>query len=711
MSAMDSKADYQKRLDVLRQKALDRISKSSSPLPRQAKRETRELIHDLHVHQIELEMQNEELRQAHQELERSRDRYLSLYHDAPVGYVVADSAAMVLQANKTFAYMVDRDIPALLNKPLTQTIHPDDRALFFARFKAFYKKPAGKRLEVRMVRSDQSLLYVELKGHLLDDGAIDISDGVPDGRLLINISDITDRKSAENAIISAKRQWEQTFDAVPDLIAIIDEKSTVVRVNKALAGRLGVAPKDCVGKKCYQVLHEDGARPVDCPHQALIRTGRASEIEEFRRKFNGHFLTTVLPFDAGDSDNRWCIHISHDITDRKRAEKELLKLRNLESIGKLAGGMAHDFNNILTAIIGHIDLALLYAEDQEKQSSHLQGAIEAAQHARELANRLITFADGGNQVKQAVDLCQLMETVTGLTLSGTNVAYELDLENDLPALIVDGDQISSAVQNVLTNAGEAMPWGGKVAIKAHTVDVERFNGNQVPPGRYVKIEIRDSGVGIAADDIGKIFDPYFTTKQMGAQKGMGLGLTICHSIVNKHQGHIAVRSKVGEGTTVTILLPAFVTPAVAKRSPDSEEKSSHPESCRVLYMDDEKILWNVIRSMLHRMGCETDIAFDGKKAVSLYKAALEQGRPYAALILDLTIRGGPGGKEVLQEIHQIDPSAKAVVLSGYSSDPVFEDYSRYGFVGALEKPFKTQCFLDLMTGILNKSPRMRQQSS
>ena len=701
---MDSaQKDYQRRLKVLRERALAQISGSSSAVSESLSQETRELLHDLHVHQIELEMQNEELREAHQKLERSRNQYLNLYHNAPVGYVVADSAGMVLQANKTFASMVGFDIPALLRKPLTHSFHPDDSPLFIARYRAFFKQPDDKRFEIRLVRKDLSTLNAELKGHRINSDSTALTDRHLDGHLLISISDISVRKSAEAAILRAKLQWEQTFDAVPDLIAIIDEHLTIVRVNMALARRLGVEPKACVGKKCYEVLHEDGSLPSDCPHQQLYRTGRTIiEHEGFSRRFNGYFITSVLPFEVGYSENHWLIHISRDVTDRKLAEKELLKLRNLESIGKLAGGMAHDFNNILTAVIGHIDLGTLYEKQQDKQRHHLKSAIEAADRARKLANRLITFAEGGNQIKKTVDLTQLLETATVLTLSGTNVAYDLDISTEIPTLIADVDQIKSAIQNILTNAREAMPWGGKVQVLARSEDLERFNGNPVEPGRYVRIDISDNGIGIVADDLGKVFDPYFTTKQMGDQKGMGLGLAICHSIITKHQGHLSVRSKVGEGTTVTLLLPTFVRPAVCEESNSIVvDNAGRENGCRILYMDDEKILWCVIREMLYRFGCDVEFAIDGKEAVSMYKTSLEEGSPYSALILDLTIRGGPGGKEVLQEIHQIDPTAKAVLISGYASDPVFEDHYKYGFMGALTKPFKTEQLIDLMSNILH----------
>lgn len=698
---MDADKQYQKKMAVLRDKALARISKSSTDISDTVDQETRKLLHDLHVHQIELEMQNEELRQAHRELESSRDRYLELYHSAPVGYVVTDAAGMVLQANKTFGHMMDEDISTLLSKPLTRSIHTDDRAVFFARFKAFFKNPVDKRLEVRLVKKDQTVIHAKMEGHRISGVDDALSARNLSGRLLISISDITKRKTAEAAIIRAKVQWEQTFDAVPDMIAILDENAEIIRVNKALSKRLGVEPKDCIGKKCFRVLHEGQNSPPDCPHQQFLRTGRACETEGFSGKFNGHFITTVLPFNAGDQEKNWCIHISRDITDRKRAEKELLNLRNLESIGTLAGGMAHDFNNILTAIIGHIDLAMFHSQSREKRLSNLESAIDASYRARDLANRLITFAEGGNQIKQATDVRQLLEATTILTLSGANVEYDLNLSLDLYPVIADGDQIKSAVKNMISNAKEAMPWGGKLTVSARNVELEKFNGHAIAPGHYVRIDVRDEGSGIESNHLDKIFDPYFTTKQMGDQKGMGLGLAISHSIIKKHQGYISVHSRVEHGTTVSFVLPAFLTPNEPERRKNLRVGKKAPARHRVLYMDDEEMLWEVIANLLERIGCRVDFASNGDQAVSMYKKSLGNGEPYAAMILDLTIRGGAGGKEVIQKIHRIDPGAKAVVLSGYNDDPVFGDFGKYGFVGAIEKPFKAERFIKLITDILD----------
>jgi PAS domain S-box-containing protein len=566
---MSAENKFDERLTDLRRKAEARLADSHLDAEPAAGGQIKRLLHDLHVHQIELELQNEELRAAQHELERSRDGYLELYHNAPVGYVVTDSAGMILQANKTFGHMLDRDLANILHKPLAHMIHEDDQAVFLSRFRAFYNNPLNKRLEVRMTPTDRRVIHTQLAGRrIAPPGASSAAPDTPD-RLLITISDITQRRLAEMAIIRAKTQWEQTFDAVPDLIAIINEKSAIVRVNQALAKRLGVPPQACVGKKCYHVLHERRDRPAGCPHQRLLTSGRPSQTEAFNRKLGGHFITTVAPFNTDEQGARWCIHISHDITDRKRVESELLKSRNLESIGTLAGGMAHDFNNILTALLGNIEMLKLHLADNQKARPFLDGATGAAFKAKDLANRLLTFAEGGAPYTQPIMIGRLLEESAQLGLSGSNVTYDLQLDDRLAPTVVDEVQIKSALQNVIYNAREAMPGGGKLVLKARNVEAPPENAPLMAPGSYVRIDICDQGGGIRAEVLDKIFDPYFSTKEMGPQKGMGLGLAISHSIIRKHRGHIAVYSSEGQGTTVTIHLPVTAPHDARSFRPDA----------------------------------------------------------------------------------------------------------------------------------------------
>ena len=510
-------------------------------------------------------------------------------------------------------------------------------------------------------------------------------------RLLITISDITQAKLAERAIIRAKRQWEQTFDAVPDLIAILDDRQTVIRVNQALARRLGTTPQECVGKRCCDIFHDDDAPPSVCIHQQFLATGRPVEGEAFNRRLNGDFITSVSPFHTEDPDTRWCIHISRDVTDRKRAEKELLKLRNLESIGMLAGGIAHDFNNLLMALVGNLELAKFNVKDEET-TAYLDGALSSAFRARDLASRLLTFSKGGDPHLKPANVTRLIEETLQLCLCGSKVTSRLRCPEDLPPVIVDETQIKSAFQHIITNAREAMPWGGGLSITAQTATVEPANDPVMKAGRYLRIDFADEGDGIHPHHLEKIFDPYFTTKQMGSQKGMGLGLAICYSIIRHHGGHIAIDSTNGSGSTVSVYLP--LTPSTAQqsahRTPPDPATERSPRRRHLLFMDDEKSIWEVVRPIFAQMGCEVDFAADGDTAIRMYQDALDARDPYAATILDLTIRGGKGATEVIQHLLSIDPQVRAAVFSGYSSDPVFTDYRQYGFVGALQKPIQME---------------------
>jgi PAS domain S-box-containing protein len=685
--------DFQKKLATLRKRALSRMSEDTEPLDKQVDVKTRRLLQELNVHQIELELQNEELREAQQQLELSRDRYMQLYHHAPVGYVAVDSAGLVLQANGTLGRMLDRDIAKWVGKPLADLIHPDDREIFFGRFRAFFSSPSGKNLEFRMLKNDGATVYTKLEGSRIDPSVVPAAPPELTDSLLIIISDISRRKAAEQAIIVAKRQWEQTFDAVSDPIVIVNDKFRIVRVNMALAQRIGATPQDCVGKKCFEVLHARGEPDQDCPHVRSARMDSPVRSEVFNAKLNGHFIVTIYPFRTGkQSDPPWSIHVFHDISERRRMEDELLRSRNLESIGTLAGGIAHDFNNILTSLVGHIDLAKLHIGSSGKAIGHLDRSLRACHRAKELSNRLITFSEGGTPRTQAIGICHLIREVAELGLSGSNVACSLDLPDDLQPVVIDDVQIKAALQNIVTNAREAMPWGGTMTIKAGNAQQVTRDGRPANQGNFIRIDIIDQGVGIARSNLDKIFDPYFTTKQMGAQKGMGLGLAIAHSIIKKHKGHIDVQSVPGKGTTVSIFLPAAPVAQYMGHQNPLESPSRQAALRRVLFMDDEQMLWTVVAGMLERMGCTVDFAADAQQALDLFMRALEAGAPYGVVILDLTIRGGDGGKEVVRKMRAVDPGVRALAVSGYSSDPVFTDFKRFGFVGALNKPFLLEEF-------------------
>jgi two-component system cell cycle sensor histidine kinase/response regulator CckA len=372
--------------------------------------------------------------------------------------------------------------------------------------------------------------------------------------------------------------------------------------------------------------------------------------------------------------------VNQDITVRKRLEEDLLRAQKLESVGLLAGGIAHDFNNILTIIMGNISLAKTDLARGDDPSELLTEAERASKRAQTLTRQLLTFAKGGAPLKETASIKDILKESSSFVLRGSKSGCEFSLAEDLWPAEVDVGQISQVINNIVINANQAMPKGGIIQIVAENLIIDNGQGLPVKAGKYVRISIKDQGVGIAEKHLLNIFDPYFTTKQ----EGSGLGLATTYSIIRKHDGHITVESKLGEGTTFHIYLPAS-----DKAVPEKEEIKLIKGQGRILVMDDEVALKRMIGRMLRKLGYESEFAKDGAEAIEMYKGAMESRMPYDAVILDLTIPGGMGGKEAIKELLEIDPEVKAIVSSGYSDDQVLSNFREYGFKGMMPKPFES----------------------
>jgi len=321
--------------------------------------------------------------------------------------------------------------------------------------------------------------------------------------------------------------------------------------------------------------------------------------------------------------------------------------------------------------------------------------------ARGLTQQLITFAKGGQPIRKLTSLSQLIEDSVRPALSGSRVRCEFHLADDLWPAEVDAGQMGQVIRNVVLNAREAMPQGGVVSVRAENRVLGSHEHPSLPPGDYVRVSIADRGGGIAKEVLPKIFDPYFSTKQRGDQKGMGLGLTICHAIIQKHGGTIAVESAVGVGTTFHLYLPASRKLIAQETAPMPKVL---PRPGRILVMDDEEGVRNVMGVSLQQMGHEVELVADGQKAVETYGSAKGQGRPFDAVILDLTVRAGVGGHEAIQALLKIDPAVKAIVMSGYANDPVVLEPERCGFNGALVKPFDIGKLQEMVSWVMGSCP-------
>jgi nitrogen-specific signal transduction histidine kinase/ActR/RegA family two-component response regulator len=374
-----------------------------------------------------------------------------------------------------------------------------------------------------------------------------------------------------------------------------------------------------------------------------------------------------------------------DISEQKRMEEDILKAKNLQSLGTLAGGIAHDFNNLLMAIVGNLSLARMNTPDNGRLMDYLNEAERIAFLGKSLTQQLLTFSRGGNPVRSIVQPGSLVSSVAARVLSGFPVDCVYDIPPDILPIEADEDQIRQVVENILRNARESMPAGGRITITIRNVSISPEDKLPLMEEDHVRVSISDEGAGIAPEDIPKVFDPYYTTKGMGSEKGVGLGLAISYAIIRKHNGSISIESVKGRGSVFHINLPAYKH-EVAREAASAGRPAGEREG-RVLLLDDEELVLEIGKELLGYLGYSVTTAQNGEEAVALYKQAEELKSPFDAVILDLAIPGGLGGKEALRELMRIDPKVKAIISSGYLNDPVVADYREYGFQDVLTKPY------------------------
>ncbi len=372
-----------------------------------------------------------------------------------------------------------------------------------------------------------------------------------------------------------------------------------------------------------------------------------------------------------------------DITERKKHEEELLKVKKIESIGLLAGGIAHDFNNLLTIILGNI--SLMRIKIQRNDTNGLLNLVEntekASFRAKDLTHQLMTYSKNATPIIKTISISNLLIEATTFSLRGSNVKSHFDIPDDLWLIEADEGQINQVVQNIVINARQAMPAGGNIFISASNCVIENEQDNyaSLKNGKHVKIKIKDSGNGISKENITKIFDPYFTTKE----KGHGLGLFTTYSIIKKHEGDIKISSLPGEGAEFTFWIPASMTNSISIASKEGIEKGSG----KILIMDDELLIRNLLSELLSSLGYQVKSTENGDETIAEYKKSILENEPFDLVIIDLTIPGGMGGVETTTELKKIYPAVRTLVSTGYSNDPVVSKYSDYLFDGVLNKPY------------------------
>ncbi len=511
--------------------------------------------------------------------------------------------------------------------------------------------------------------------------------------------EITDRKRAQEALEESTAKLVSLVNNVPGHVAFVNAATLKYEfVNVAFEKSFGIPQEKITGSFVKDIIGENNFQ-FALQYIEEARAGKSASYENTFDLVSGKRWIQVNYNPIKDTRGHVVSIVVHsfDITNRKEHDNERLKFEKLESLGVLAGGIAHDFNNIITGIMGNISLAKRFINDTHKSFNALEGAEKASVRAAELARQLLTFAKGGEPVKKVVSIQGIANESVSLVLHGSNVKSTVNIPDAIHPMEADEGQLIQVFHNIIINATQAMPDGGVVTVSARNKELGTDNSLELPPGPYVCISFTDEGCGIADTDLNKIFDPYFTTKV----SGNGLGLASCRSIIIKHGGHIGVTSRVGKGTTFTIHLPS-TGDSVSESHPESDSKISEEHNGgTILVMDDEEIIRDFAAVMLEDIGYQITTCRDGAEAIRHYKHARESGTPFLAVIMDLTIPGGMGGKEAAREILAIDPDACLIVSSGYSNDPIMSDYSSYGFAGAIAKPYGASEFEQLLCSSLH----------
>ena len=504
------------------------------------------------------------------------------------------------------------------------------------------------------------------------------------------VLDITKFKLMEDRLKEGENKFRTLFDLAEDAIFLLD-RDRIIDYNKKALEMFGCTAEQIIGKTMNEFsppVQPDGRYSNEKAIEK-INTAIYNESQLFEWKYSKYdgtvFDAEVRPSTFRFGDNIFTQLLVRDMTYHKRMEEEIVKSKNLESIGTLAGGIAHDFNNLLMVIMGNISLAKLHLDPDSKAMERLSDAESASMAAKDLTQLLITFSRGGEPWKKVISIAPAIKSTARFVLSGSRIKCKYNLSDSLHAVYADEAQLRQVFHNIINNARESMTMGGVLTIRIDNVVITKKDKIPLPYGDYIKISIEDKGTGIKDEHLSKVFDPYFTTKNMGVQKGMGLGLSVSYSIIKKHAGYIMLESTLGVGTTVYIYLPAY-----KKETEVVSKKKIIQARGRILVMDDVEEVRLVTSNMLIKLGYEVVCAEDGREAVEFYKQAGEVGSPFDAVILDLTVKGGMGGKEAIAELISVDPHVRALIASGYTDDPIMDNFMEYGFRGAVNKPYKME---------------------
>ena len=558
------------------------------------------------------------------------------------------------------------DLPISLEEALAH--HRADLELF--------RSPGGKTYEGTLTFADGSIRHIISKKTTFQK-----TDGSTGG-IITYITDVTESKDAEDTFRKNEARLKYLAEASLEALFFI-ENGIIIDVNNRMNEMFGYGEGEILGRNILDFIVPDRGTTSN---NILVSVGGHTYETKGLHKDGTLFPIEVYSRELDLKEKRIWISAVRDITEQKNMENEVLKSKNLQSVGTLANGIAHDFNNLLAAIVGNVSLAKISAPKEDKLLHYLSEAERITLMGKNLTHQLLTFSRTEDSVRKIVDIDPIIKDTTEKVLSGSSVKAEYIIHAGLFPVEVDEDKIRQVIRNIVVNAKESMSSEGTIFITCENVNIASQHKLPIRES-YVRILIHDEGIGISEENMSKIFDPYFTTKDMGPQKGVGLGLAICYSIIKKHNGYILVNSVPGGGTTFQIYLPAYRQDS---KTTSGERKAVNNAARRILVMDDDNMVLEITKELLQHMGYEVTTASAGEETVALYKEAMGQNQPFSAVILDLEISSGMAGKETMQELLSVDPHVKAIISSGYLNNPIIIGFKDYGFSEILTKPYNAK---------------------
>jgi len=633
-----------------------------------------------------------ERKRSEEALRNSEKRYRALFEDNNDAVFIFNLDGSHMEANLKAAEMLGYSVKDLIGKPASYFVAEREKENSIGKIESLLKGEKLPLYERIFRKSDGTEFPGEINVSLVYD-----NEGNPIHFQSI-VRDITKRKQKDLDIERRQKFLESFLNDIPEAIVILDPSHNIVEWNPGAEKMFGYKPSEVIGENIDNLItNQDMLKEAKRFTKRVLAGKVIYPYETIRYRKDGTQVNVILSGSPvkirGELQGIVAIYI--DISMQKKIEEELKKADKLESLAILAGGIAHDFNNILTSILVNIGLFELYKNDTVKLSSKVKNIEAAIFRAKNLTQQLLTFSKGNAPIKNPASIRELLEETVNFSLSGSNVKCKFLISDDLWKVEIDEGQISQVIQNITINGVQAMPEGGTIEVGARNVSKNEIKDLPLKKNRYILMEFKDHGIGIPESHMKNIFDPFFTTKQ----KGGGLGLATAFSIIKNHDGLITIESKLGKTTTFFIYLPAL---KMKVEKEEKERKEIISGEGNILLMDDDEMILGATSELLSCIGYNVITAKDGAEAVELYKNAKNSKDPFACVILDLTVPNGLGGRETVKELLKIDPDVKALASSGYSIDAIISEYEKFGFVGAIPKPYVIAELSLLINKILKK---------